>query len=161
MSDRGIVLMPRGTLVVGNYDSKVVHGQSRLAAVGLAAYTPDREGNSCVVPLDSAPMADPIGQAGLEGELNTHFWQKFGFALILTALDMGSNIAQAALSNNNSTSGNNTYLSVGNTGGNGVNQFVQKVLQDNMSIKDTIKVNQGSDVMVFLSHPTDFSECAF
>lgn len=142
-------LMAAGTLVVGKYDSKVANGQSRLGATGLQAYTPDH----CVVPLGGAPMADTLGQAGLPGSVDPHFWERFGFALILTAVDVGTSLGQAALQK-----GGSTYLSF-NGGGSGVGQFAQDVLRENMNIPPTIRVNQGSDVMVFLSQPTDFSEC--
>jgi type IV secretion system protein VirB10 len=148
-SDQGVVVMARGTRVVGTYDSKNANGQSRLAASGLTAYTP----NDCVVPLGGNPMADTLGSAGIEGERDTHFWQKFGFALILTAIDVGTQLGQSALSNGQG----NTYLSFGSGGG--VSQFAQDVLRDKMQIHDTVRVNQGSDVAIFLAQPTDFSDC--
>jgi type IV secretion system protein VirB10 len=148
-SDQGVVVMARGTKVVGTYDSKNANGQSRLAASGLTAYTP----NDCVVPLGGNPMSDTLGSAGIEGDRDTHFWQKFGFALILTAIDVGTQLGQSALSNGQG----NTYLSFGSGGG--VSQFAQDVLRDKMQIHDTVRVNQGSDVAIFLAQPTDFSDC--
>jgi len=149
LTDQGVPVMRRGTRVIGTYDTKNANQQDRLAGISLTAYTP----NGCVVPLSNSPMADTLGGAGIEGERDTHFWQKFGFALILTAVNIGTQLGQAALSHGN----NNTYLSFG--GDNGITQFTTDVLRDKMQIHDTIRVNQGEDVAVFLTQPTDFSDC--
>ena len=75
----GITLLDRGTLVVGEFQGGVRQGQERLFVLWTRAETP----NGVVIELDS-PAADPVGRAGFSGEVDSHFWQRFGGALLLS-----------------------------------------------------------------------------
>ena len=48
--------------------------------------------------------ADAIGRAGFDGEIDTHFWARFGGALMLTFIDGAFSTATALASKNGSTS---------------------------------------------------------
>ena len=150
MSDQNVVLMEKGTTITGSYNSKITQGQKRLLALTAIAYTP----NNCTVPL-GGPMADGLGKTGLEGSVDNHLWERFGFAFILSMMDLGSNILQSELSK-----GGNTYLSF-NSGGSGVTSLAQEVLQQSINIKPTIEVPQGSDVAIWLPGPApiSFEDC--
>ncbi len=150
-SDRQIPLLERGTLIRGHYASENANGQNRISGLDLIAYTPD----DCVVALGGAPT-DTLGAAGIAGEKNTHFWQKFGFALILTAVDVGSQIAQSALGGGGGH--NNTSFNF-NSGGSGIQQMTQEVLREKMHIKDTLTVNHGSEIGIMIEEPIDFTAC--
>jgi type IV secretion system protein VirB10 len=151
MSERNVVLMEKGTVVTGSYDSKIATGQKRLMALTVVAYTP----NDCVVPL-GGPMADATGRTGLEGEVRNHTLEKFGFAFLLSGIDVASGLLQAAMQQNG---GNNTYLSLNS--GNGLTGLAQEILRENMNIKPTIEPHRGDDVMIWLPGPApiDFSDC--
>ena len=68
-STGSVVLMERGTRIVGEYSSHMVQGQSRMFVLWNRAETP----RHVVITLGS-PAADAIGQAGFDGEIDTHFW---------------------------------------------------------------------------------------
>jgi type IV secretion system protein VirB10 len=145
MSPTGVVLMEKGTQIVGSYSSKVSTGQKRLMTVAGTAYTP----NGVVVPLGT-PMADSLGRTGLEGDVDRHLMERFGGAIALSLVDMAFGLGQASLSK-----GGNTYLSFSN--GNGVSSLAQEVLRSQIDIKPTITVNQGQDVALWIVVPIDFS----
>ncbi len=49
-------------------------------------WTEARTPAGVVVPL-SSPGADELGRAGLPGEVNRHFWERFGAAMLISVID--------------------------------------------------------------------------
>ena len=94
-STGSVVLMERGTRIVGEYSSHMVQGQSRMFVLWNRAETPKH----VVITLGS-PAADAIGQAGFDGEIDTHFWARFGGALMLTFIDGAFSTATTLASKN-------------------------------------------------------------
>jgi type IV secretion system protein VirB10 len=144
LSPTGIVLMEKGTQVIGNYASAEMHGE-RITTVAATAYTP----NGVIVPL-GGPMADGLGRAGLTGEVDAHLWARFGGAVLLTLFDAALQLGQSALQQGN----NNTTLNLGNGG---TTTLAQEVLRKQMDIPPTVTVNASSDVGLWVTAPIDFS----
>jgi type IV secretion system protein VirB10 len=144
LSPNGVVLMDKGTRIVGEYKNNIQQGQGRLFTMAATAYTP----NGVVVPLDG-PMADGLGRTGLDGDVDNHYLQRFGGAVLLSLVDGGLSLGQAALSK-----GNNTYLSIqsGDTSG-----LAEEILRNTINIPPTITVPQGKDVTIWVRYPIDFS----
>jgi type IV secretion system protein VirB10 len=144
LSPNGVVLMDKGTRIVGEYKNNIQQGQGRLFTMAATAYTP----NGVVVPLDG-PMADGLGRTGLDGDVDNHYLQRFGGAVLLSLVDGGLSLGQAALSK-----GNNTYLSIqsGDTSG-----LAEEILRNTINIPPTISVPQGKDVTIWVRYPIDFS----
>ena len=80
--DGKVVLLERGTKLIGETRGQVQQGAARIFVVWTEARTP----TGVVVPLDS-PGADELGRAGLPGEVDTHFWQRFGAAMLVSVID--------------------------------------------------------------------------
>ena len=146
LSPTGVVLMEKGTIVTGEYKNNVQQGQSRLFTMAATAYTP----NGVPVPLDS-PMADGLGRAGLDGEVNNHLWARFGGAVLLSLVDSGFSVLGSALSHGNG----NTNLNF-NSGS--MSNLSQDVLRNTVDIPPTITKHQGDDVTIFIRYPIDFSD---
>lgn len=143
LSSTGVVLMDKGTKVMGSYSSNVTRGQKRLLTVSATAYTP----NGVVVPL-GGPMADGLGRAGLEGDVDNHVWERIGGAVLLTLVDTGAALAQSALSKEGSTS-----ISFNS----GAGSLARDLLRDTISIPPTITLHQGSEAGLWVTAPIDFS----
>jgi type IV secretion system protein VirB10 len=62
------VVIPRGTRIIGKYDSQVAYGQSRILIVWQRFVWPD--GRS--LEIDNLPAADTQGFAGLEDRIDAH-----------------------------------------------------------------------------------------
>lgn len=148
ISPGNVVLMEKGTQIIGSYSADIKQGQYRMSAVSATAYTP----NGVPVPL-GGPFADGLGIAGLEADnVDNHYLQRFGAAVLLQLVDSGTQIAQSALSN-----GQNSYIQF-SSGGSGVASLSQTLLQHSIDIPPTITKNQGDMISLWILTPIDFSK---
>lgn len=146
--DGSTVLIPRGSKLIGQYKSAVAAGYSRAFVVWSRLLTPD------AVSIDiGSPATDQLGRGGVEGETNTHFFQRFGSAILLSVLDAG---LQAAA--NSTTNGNTTAIVIGTP--QQANNVAAIALQKYIDVPTTIIVPQGTPVRVFVAHDLDFSNVA-
>ena len=143
--DGSRVLIPRGSKLIGQYKSSVAAGQTRAFVVWSRIITPQG------VTIDVAsPAADRLGRGGLEGEVDTHFFRRFGASILLSVVGAGSQaLANAA------AGGDNTTLIIGSPSQAG--QVASEALQRQTEIADTIRVPQGVPVQVFVARDLDFS----
>ena len=82
-SDNGkVLLLEKGSQVTGEYQGAVQNGLNRIFVLWTRIKTP----HGVLVNLDS-PAADALGGAGLPGEVNYHWWKRFGRALLFTLIE--------------------------------------------------------------------------
>src|SRR4029077_17154854 len=81
-ADGKVVLLERGTKLAGETRGQVQQGQARLFVLWTQARTP----TGVVVPLDS-PGTDELGRAGLPGDVERHFWERFGAAMLISVVN--------------------------------------------------------------------------
>jgi type IV secretion system protein VirB10 len=146
-----VVLLDRGTKIVGQIQNGLVQGQERVFVLWTRAETP----NHVVISLNS-PGADELGRAGLPGEVDNHWWKRFGGALMLTLLQ-GSLNAGTALAANSGNSNGATLGFVYGAQSSG-NQIANTALENSINIPPTLRKNQGDTVSVFVAQDLDFSE---
>lgn len=139
--DGSRVLVPRGTRLIGQYKSGVALGQSRTFVIWTRLIRPD----GATVEL-SSPATDGLGRGGLEGNVDTHFFERFGGAILLTLLNIGG----AAV-----TDSNDTNIVIASTRA-GVDAGASSITQG-ANVNPTVTVPQGSPVRVFVSQDLDFS----
>lgn len=150
LSPAHITLLPVGTIVVGSYKNDVRNGQHRLFALTGNAITAD----GIPVPLNS-PVADGLGRAGIEGDVDNHYVERFGAAVALTAAQAAITLGQAALTSGNQS---NTNFNFSGGGSGGVETLATEILRQQGTIPPTISVPPGAIVSVVIDHPIDFSE---
>jgi type IV secretion system protein VirB10 len=98
------------------------------------------------VPLAS-PGADELGRSGLPGEVNNHFWQRFGAALLVTVIDGA--VAGAV----QSTHGSSGTVIVNPSATQGV---LTEVLKGTVNIPPTVVKHQGDRIQVLVARDLDF-----
>ena len=145
-----VVLLDRGTTIVGEIQSGLMQGQDRVFVLWDRAETPDH----AIIELDS-PGTDELGSAGVPGGVNNHLVERFGSAVLLTFLQgaLQAGTALAGNSGTNSTAG----FSFNNFQSNGQN-IADTALQNSINIPPTLEVNQGVDVAIFVAKDLDFSD---
>jgi type IV secretion system protein VirB10 len=136
--------VPRGSKLIGQYKSAAAVGQTRAFVVWTRIITPTG------VSIDvGSPATDRLGRGGLEGEVDSHFFKRFGSAILLSVISAGT----TALANG--SGGDNTTLVIGSA--TQANQVASIALQKQIDIPDTIKVAQGVPVQVSVARDLDFS----
>jgi len=137
--DGRIVLLEKGTKVLGQYTGGIQQGQSRMFILWTRALTP----RGVAIDLGS-PASDQLGRAGVDGGIETFFWQRFGAALMLSVIE---DIGQAASQHFAGAGSNTTQVpsSVANT-----------ALQGTINIRPVLKKNQGDEVGIFVAKDFDF-----
>ena len=143
-ADGQVVLLDRGSKLVGETRGEARLGQARVFVLWTEARTP----TGVVVQLAS-PGTDELGRSGLPGYVDTHFWQRFGAAILISVID---GAIQAAVGSQNSSSGGPAV--VYNTQGS--HDVLTEVLRGTINIPPTVVKNQGERIQVFVARDLDF-----
>ena len=140
-NDGRIVLLERGSKLVGETRGQVQQGAARLFVLWTEACTP----TGVVVPLASAGT-DELGRAGLTGAVDRHFWDRFGAAILISIVNGAvqgaaqSGSADGAIIVNPSAS----------------SDVMTEVLRSTMAIRPTIRKPQGDRIQVLVARDIDF-----
>jgi type IV secretion system protein VirB10 len=140
--DGNVVLLERGTKLIGETRGEVQQGAARIFVLWTEARTP----TGVVVPLDS-PGADELGRSGLPGEVNRHFWERFGAAMLVSVVN---GAVQAAAQSSHGGSGNvivNPSAS---------QDVLTEILKNTINISPTVVKQNGDRIQVFVARDVDF-----
>jgi type IV secretion system protein VirB10 len=140
-TDGSTVLIERGSKLVGETRGVVQQGAARVFVLWTEARTP----TGVVVPLAS-PGTDELGRSGLSGEVNRHFFERFGAALLVSIIDGAVQGAVAA----QSRGGTVIYSPQAST------DVVEEVLKSTVNVPPTIAKAQGDRIQVLVARDLDF-----
>lgn len=140
-----VVLLDSGSKVVGQYQGGMTQGQARIFVLWTRVETP----NGVIINLDS-PGAGPLGEGGLGGYVDTHFWERFGGAIMLSLIgDLGNYVS------NKASSSGNDRITFDNTSDAG-QDMASKALENTINIPPTLYKNQGERLQIFVARDLDF-----
>lgn len=138
-SDNGaVVLLDKGARVLGEYRSGMRQGQNRIFVLWTRAVTP----RGIAIDLGS-PASDALGRAGFGGVVDTHFWDRFGAALLLSVVD------DAAYGLAGGSHDETTRLP---------SDAAALAVQQGADIRPTLRKPQGAEVAIQVAQDLDFSD---
>jgi type IV secretion system protein VirB10 len=143
-SDGTVVLLERGTKLIGETHGQVQQGSARVFVLWTEARTP----MGIVVPLDS-PGADELGRSGLPGTVDRHFWDRFGAAILISTLD---GAVQAAAQSAGRGGGAVIYSPTASE------SVVTDVLKNSVNIAPTVSKRNGDRIQVLVARDLDFRQ---
>ena len=146
-ADGKVVLLERGTKYVGEQRGSPHQGQGRVFVLWNEARTP----TGVVVQLAS-PGTDELGRNGLPGFVDTHFWDRFGAAILISVID-GTMQAIVARQQSGTNVGSGGGVVLGATGGRDV---MTEVLRNTIAIPPTVIKNQGERIQILVARDVDF-----
>lgn len=134
------LLIPQGARLIGQYDSQVAFGQSRVLLVWNRVVMPD--GTSIV--LERLQGTDPQGFSGLEDEVDYHWGQLFKAAALSTLLGVGTQIGshdeESEIARAIRESAQGTASNVG-----------QQIVSRQLNIQPTLTIRPGFPVRVIVN----------
>lgn len=131
------VLVPRSSRLIGQYQSGLQGGQKRAYVIWTRLIRPD----GASVNLAS-PAVGFDGATGIEGEVKSNFFKRFGSAMLLSVVGGLSTIASGGAS-----------VVLGGAGQSAAGVAAQQDSQ----IGPTVRVRQGEPIRVFTARDLDFS----
>lgn len=144
LSDNGrVVLMEKGTQIVGEYRGGIRRGQKRLFVLWNRAKTP----KGVIITLAS-PATDALGRAGIGGYVDTHWWERFGSAMLLSIVGDASSYASSRLQDSDVDAQNTTSAG---------QQAAAIAVEQSINIPPTLMKHQGELVSIFIARDLDFS----
>jgi type IV secretion system protein VirB10 len=135
--DGSRVLVPRSSRLIGQYKSGLQAGQKRVYVIWTRLIRPD--GVSVNI---ASPAIGFSGETGLSGKVNTHFFERFGSAMLLSVV------------------GGLTAITGGTSGlviASGGQSAAAAAVGQSASIGPTVRVRQGEPIRVFTARDLDFS----
>ena len=135
----GILLVPQGTRIIGQYHNNVQFGQSRVLLVWNRLILPN--GRSIV--LERQPGADGAGYAGLQDGVDYHWWDLAKAAGLSTLLSVGAELA---------TNDDDPLIqAIRNGGQDTINDAGQQIVRRQLNIAPTLTIRPGFPVRVIVT----------
>jgi len=141
-ADGSVVLLERGTKLVGETRGQVRAGSARVFVLWTEARTP----KGVVVALASGGT-DELGRSGLPGKANRHFFERFGAAILVSVIDGAVQAAAQAQGEGDDTVVVNPTSS---------SQVMTEVLKSTISIPPTVVKPQGDRIAIVVARDLDF-----
>jgi type IV secretion system protein TrbI len=138
------LLIPQGARLIGQYDSQIAFGQSRVLLFWNRIIMP----NGTSIALEHQPGADSAGYAGLGDEVDYHWSNLAKAAAISTLLGIASELV---------LNSNNAVVQALRTGAeNTVNQTGQTLVSRQLNVQPTLTIRPGFPVRVVVNRDLVF-----
>ncbi len=143
--DGQMLLLEKGSRLVGEYQSGVRQGQVRVFVTWNRVITP----NGVDVRLES-PGTGPLGRSGLAGWVDNHFLERFGSSVLLSVIGGYS----AKIASEGSPSSAQIQQDINES----FNRSAEIALENSINIPPTINKNQGEYIKVFVARDLNFKK---
>lgn len=164
-------IVPKGSRLIGQYNSSLFGGQTRVYVVWTRLIRPDG-----VDIMINSPLIDKIGQAGVTGQVDTKFTEIFSRALLTSivtiAVAMGVDEVNGGRETTTTTNSDGSSSTTGDAtssatieASNRFGSVAEGYLRRFINVQPTILVDQGTPVNVFVNRdlifPPQFAGVSF
>ena len=140
-------LIPKGSRIIGRYDSNITYGQNRILVVWDRIIFPN--GQSLF--LDNFQGVDVLGNAGLEGKTNNHFWKLLRSVVLSAGINMAAGALESVNVNVNSSSKSRVTVGTGASDvANNVKSIGERLVEKDLNRQPTIQIKRGSRFNIFV-----------
>ena len=154
-------LIPKGSRLIGIYNTDIGGAQSRVFVVWTRVIRPDG-----VDVMLNSPLVDQIGQAGIGGQVDTKFQDIFSRSIMSSIVGIAMAIGSDKISGGSTTTTNSALGGSSTTGDasttatvnalNRLGSVSDSFLQRYLDVRPTILVDQGTEVNVFVNRDLIF-----
>jgi type IV secretion system protein VirB10 len=149
-SDDGrVVLIERGSRITSQYRANLAPGKKRIFILAARIETP----HGVIVEIDS-PIADALGRIGVDGEVNHHWGERIGAAMLLSLTQDALGYLTTRSDNNSGPS--NAPVIYENTQQRS-QDMATRVLDSTIHIAPTLTQRQGAEFTIVVARDVDFS----
>ena len=134
-----ILLIPQGARLIGEYDSEIAAGQTRVLLAWDRLILPD--GRSIV--LERQPGADGAGFAGLQDRVNQHWGNMLKAAAVSTLLGVGTELG--------ADSEDDLTRALRRGSQDTINQTGQQIVRRQLNVQPTLTIRPGHPLRVVLT----------
>ena len=134
-----ILLIPQGARLIGEYDSEIAAGQTRVLLAWDRLIMPD--GRSIV--LDRQPGADAAGYAGLQDRVNQHWGNLLKAAAVSTLLGVGAELG--------ADSEDDLTRALRRGSQDTINQTGQQIVRRQLNVQPTLTIRPGHPLRVVIT----------
>lgn len=141
-----VVLIDRGSRVSGEYQGGIQQGQNRVFVLWNRIETP----KGVIININS-PAAGSLGEAGVDGRINSKFWQRFGGAMLVSLVnDLGKAVSEAAAEK---TIGGDVRLE---NSSETASQMAMAELEKSINIPPSLIKHQGDRLSIYVARDVYF-----
>lgn len=151
------VMIPKGSRLIGSYNSSIERGQTRVYVIWARVIRPD----GIDIQIDS-PGVDSLGRAGVAGYVDNKYFEMFAASFLTSSVAITLGIGADALLEERGTTqtstSDGTTTSSGSAGSQatlqGIRDFSQTsetILRGILEQQPTITVDQGTRIKVFVN----------
>ncbi len=156
-----IPLIPKGSRLIGSYNSSITGGQTRVLVIWTRVIRPDG-----VDVMLGSPLVDGIGRAGVSGQVDSKFQEIFSRSLMASVMNIALAIGSDEITGGTTTTTNDPNGGT-QTSGDAATSATSKALDrlgavsegfiaKFMNVAPTILVDQGTVVNVFVNKDVVF-----
>jgi len=134
-----ILLIPQGARLIGEYDSEIAAGQTRVLLAWDRLILPDGRG----LVLERQPAADGAGFAGLQDRVNQHWGNLLRAAAISTLLGVGAELG--------ADEGDDLTRALRRGTQDTINQTGQQLVGRQLNVQPTLTIRPGHPLRVVIT----------
>jgi len=130
------VLIPAGSKAVGYYNPLQKPGDTRIMITWKRIITPE----GINIHVDDAEMADGMGRAGITGDVDNRYFERYGLALLVSTIQAATAYALPVK--------NDSQKVVVESYGSGVASLSQTILDNNINLKPIVEIPAGASIKI-------------